>query len=259
MNYLGSSTSYKLKKCPPYIFLSEVSDVRHHDRKRDVYHYDPKNWNINREINHIRHIYGLHAVKKLLRIQKCGPLDKRPILVDLSHSSLYLYNGWVHLAHTYPRYISLYFIRIRRDRKESVVSLSSNPHFFRIDYYFYHPFENVHNVLLPVHNETIWRNFTLIEKLYWVMDETEARWLKLIRENPWLSYSEVMWAQHQEGSFERAIETVAGILNLTAANQPQQLKPHTRGAAHTNGSLHVELDRLDRQYQSMMGYSYTPG
>ena len=57
-------------------------------------------------------------------------------------------------------------------------------------------------------------NFTTFQKALWLVDETEARWHRLVTENPLMNYTEVIWGSKWPNSFENATLTIARFLGL---------------------------------------------
>jgi hypothetical protein len=249
------------------VFLHEEEDVRHTSTKRYRSRYKTSNWSVSDEVHHIQHFYGvqvLRHVRTKLRLNRRLPNTRKleATVVDLSHSSLYTYRGLVHLALLYPKEIEVHFIRIRRDRVETVLSMSNGDRFFDIDYYYFHPLENKESVVLTL-NQSLWDSMTFEQKLFWVVDETEARWQQLLKNfitrHHNLHYSEVFWAQRLKNSFENAVEIIANILHTERADTIFRSRAHAGETRKNNISLLLHLYEEDRAYQHLMNYNYLPG
>ena len=55
----------------------------------------------------------------------------------------------------------------------------------------YCPFDREEDVILHPPSRGAWMNFTTFQKALWLVDETEARWHRLVAENPFMNYTEV--------------------------------------------------------------------
>lgn len=226
-------------------------------------HYQ-NNWTVAQEINHIEKNYGHyvldHANQTMLELGM-NSMDRTVTnitIVDLSHSCLFYYRGLISIAKNNSNKMSLEFIRIRRDRVETVISMTSDAKFFEHDYYRYHPLENIPSVILSVNPDT-WFHFAFLQQAFWVLDETEARWNKMLRFNPQMKYSEVLWASRWENSMNTSIDIIADVIgtqriNATSPHKKEHAKPHRR----SDFSLAMQAVELDRQYQVIMGYDYSP-
>lgn len=156
-------------------------------------------WTTVDEIDHVQRTYGPYVLFRAGQAwTKLFPstfsdvnFSKNITIVDLSHSCLYFYRGIVAIAELYPDNISLQFVRIRRDRIETVVSMTGDVNFFTRELAVFEPFVNVHDVILKIINVDEWDRFDLTQKILWVIDETESRWRRLLREHVSLKYIEV--------------------------------------------------------------------
>lgn len=148
------------------------------------------NWTIQDEIDHFNGVYGPYIMQRALKLRekvKNNPSfnHSNPTVVvsDMSHSNLYFYRGMIRTAKENKNKMSLQFMRIRRDRIETIISMSSDRTFFEHELAVFHPHVNAHDVVLTV-SPSLWTHFSLYQKTLWVIDETEARWRKVAKECP---------------------------------------------------------------------------
>lgn len=219
------------------------------------------NWTITQEINHVEKTYGhyvLDHANQTMFALGINDTMKNITIVDLSHSCLFYYRGLIYVAKNNSNKMSVEFIRLRRDRVETVISMTSDPKFFDHDYYRYHPLENVPSVVLSVKPE-VWFRFKFLQQAFWVLDETEARWNKMLRFNPQMKYSEVLWASRWEDSMNTSMDIIADVIgtkriNVSTPHKNEHAKPKRKNEA----TLAMQAVELDRQYQVTMGYEYLP-
>lgn len=93
-------------------------------------------WDFKKEIVHSEYYY-------LPELMRGISLSRNSTVVDLSHANICFYRGLVNVLHS--NRIPFTFVRIRRDRIETALSMSiqdeSRVDFFKRDYYRFHPFE----------------------------------------------------------------------------------------------------------------------
>lgn len=73
--------------------------------------------------------------------------------------------------------------------------------------------------------EATWANFSMTQKLLWVIDETQARWESLIAKHPDLPRAQVMWSKEKE-NIRDGIKVVGGLLGLRPIAVPPMTKVH---------------------------------
>lgn len=250
-----------------------------------------KTFNLQSEIDHVEGSYGPYIVNEVKRrIEKKMVGDEMisvANIIDMSHASLFYYRGLIEVAKKSPE-IHLHFIRIRRDRIETAISMINDVKFhdsyFKHAFFTYTPFENTPNVLHKLDAST-WNDMTIVEQVFWVsqlvaatmsmlthncclllshvqfIDEVEARWVELLADNPSLNYTEIYWANRWPGSFETALESVATFAGVVRAppKKVSNLKHHMDNTTSHNVLLVLEYAALDRAYQQRMGFAYIPG
>lgn len=148
--------------------------------------YSLRNWTISDEVWHFERIYGPYLFHKAQK-QRNKAIKDNPNLefsnvytiADLSHSNLYFYRGLMKVAMR-SAHLDVQFVRIRRDRIETVVSMSADMEFFEHELAVFQPFVHYDDVLLRV-SQHVWDRFSLPQKVLWVIDETEARWRQLLK------------------------------------------------------------------------------
>lgn len=156
---LSNSDSY-INFSQPTIFIFERGAIKKGEYAES---------SLEHEVEHVKKIYGRYIIAQIK--VKCGEMEifKAVNVVDLSHSSLFFYRGLIEVAKEYEK-IKLHFVRIRRDRLETALSLNasskSQPDFFKYDHYRYSPIENVPNVVLAL-DESAWSTFSLMERVFW--------------------------------------------------------------------------------------------
>jgi len=130
----SSQKSYIFQPSQPIGFIFEAAAV-----SKD--HYE-KNWTLKDEISHIEGVYGpmVYHLAIKLKSKANDSYHSRSLakyaIVDLSHASIYFYRGLLHLANSNKNKLSVKFVRIRRDRIETAISMSSDfPSFFWKDWY----------------------------------------------------------------------------------------------------------------------------
>lgn len=166
---LSNRTSYDLENKLVWFFF-EQSTVNRTDYSKNFTIYD--------EINHVENDYGPRicwiarmVMRNNRHLWSGRPHNATVTVVDLSHSSLYFYRGLISVMDNFREQISLDFIRIRRDRIETAISMIGGKiPFFEYDYFRYHPLENEPNVILKL-GDQIWQNLTTLEQLFWVRIE----------------------------------------------------------------------------------------
>ena len=209
----------------------------------------------------------LFVQQEVLSRYKKIKLTRRSVskIVDMGHTSICYYQGLVeyftriHPNNNICKYIT--FVRIRRDRYESMRSLMyQNDKFRPLNHlvYRFFPTENADKIILKVpegNKQELINNGTY--PFFWYIDEVEARWQKLlvnIKGNPWVSTAEVFWSStHPEmGTMIMALDKVASLLNnnITRASQVPKLHQHySRG-----GFSEKELKEQDKHYRYLMNY-----
>ena len=149
---LSSQKSYILQPLPAVGFVFEAGAV-----SKD--HYE-KSFTIKDEISHVENVYGPMVYQAALKLMSSvqnsmhSNSSRNYTIVDLSHASIYFYRGLLHVANSNMNKLSVKFIRLRRDRIETAVSMSSDfPSFFYKDWYRYSLlFDNsIHNYSLDFH------------------------------------------------------------------------------------------------------------
>lgn len=156
--------------------------------------------------------------------------SNKRIIVDLGHSNLFYYRG---LARHFldpnkarPFCSELVFVRIRRSRYETAKSLMyRSPHHPKTDLCAdvvlgYCPYMNPSSVLIRPISQDAWKNLSVFQQMLWFIDETEARWrhFKQKYTNSNIVMSEVYWSSKESEGLERALPTIARILETEPAN-----------------------------------------
>lgn len=227
-------------------------------------------WTEEEEVNHIESVYGpyiLTVVKEELALRYPGiryskQSVKSVVVVDMSHSNLYFFRGASRLAKEYPSRLSVTFVRIRRDRIETILSMSSDPKFFEHELAVYHPDANQHDVILSFPNRKIWQSFNHLQKCLWVVDETEARWQMFLKRHPGLAFIELLWGYRWEGSMNASMHSVSRWIGTQLTNP--LMPPHLKAHADANRKSHFvriaeQIVKSDRAYMYAMNFTYVPG
>lgn len=189
-------------------------------------------------------------------------------LLDLGHHNLFFIDGLVRYL-TNETMARVMFVRIRRDRLESALSLTFDTPKHQYDdlcnnrglVYRYCPFERTDDVILKVPSKKIWNEFSIFQKALWMVDETDARWQRLLREFPKLPHLDVLWGKRWPGSLDAAASSIATLLSV---NSTVAYKETWRiGHVHAGGAEEEILSDnshaiADRQYRKKMGYKYVP-
>ena len=189
--------------------------------------------------------------------------EGKEVLVDLGHNNLYFALALVEylLAETTHRFI---FVRVRRDRLESAISLSfDRPNHQYTDicaslWYRFCPYDRENDVILHPPSRDVWNAFSVFQKTLWVVDETEAQWNRLVAEHGGLNHTEVLWGSKWAGSFENATAHIGTLLglNVTALQQSETTKykenvhagrDNQDAYAHLIAQQDIEYRRIMRQ------------
>ena len=85
------------------------------------------------------------------------------------------------------------------------------------------------NVVLKI-PEKVWLGFTQFQMGLWFVDEVEARWQRLRRSHPNLSFLTLWWSKNVKqgnGSFMSTAKTLAAVLGLQLADIVKDHKKHS--------------------------------
>lgn len=166
----------------------------------------------------------------------------KDVLVDLGHNNLYFARALVEylMSETAHRFI---FVRLRRDRLESAISLSfDRPNRQYTDicsslWYRLCPFDREHDVILHPPSRDAWKALSIFQQALWIVDETEAQWNKLVASHRALNHTEVLWGSKWPGSFDNATLHIGKLLGLN-------MTTHHQGSEHRSKAkrIHAGLD-----------------
>jgi hypothetical protein len=211
-----------------------------------------REWDIRQEVQHVEYYYGPEILSNI-------SASSSSVIVDLSHANICFYRGLIHVFHLAK--VQFKFIRVRRERIETALSMSiqddSAVDFFARDYYRYHPFEATHQVHLriPGGNKT-WSNFTSVQRIFWVIDETQARWEALLAHHPDLPYASIYWSKEKD-NLGAGVSVVAKTLGVHAGKKaPPTTKVHA-GDKSASDTLRAKAVKLDMEYRQVMGFNST--
>ena len=205
------------------------------------------NFKLKDEIQHVEYYYGPKLLEKLA-------LSKANVRVDLSHGNLFFYRGLVHLLYKYN--LNFTFIRIRRDRYETCLSMCLEGErvvdFFTRDYFRYTPFHNHDLVQLSIPGgRKTWDSFSMKQKAFWVIDEVETRWQTLLSNHPNVSFTEVNWSKRDD-NFEEAMKNVSLIIGAKIAKRSPPKLMVQAGKLSLDDGVTNKLIQEDRSYQRAM-------
>lgn len=230
------------------IFIFEEGDVGIRYNKKE-------NWTVDDEEFFVQKKYGMHILGKINNtigsdILKNSSLAKNITIIDLSHKSLWIYRGLERISNRFGTDIKLHFIRIRRDRFETAFSIANGNSFFKADFYRYHPHEKMDLVILNVSTD-IWLKLTETQKAFWVIDETESRWIAF-EQSTSIAHTDILWGKQWLGSnsFEAAIGVVSRIINAVPNAMISDQKPHTAKLCYRPFNLLF----YQRKYLRVMNY-----
>ena len=207
---------------------------------------------------------------------KSRTVSESTVVLDLGHHNLYFIDSLIKYMNTETKYKYI-IVRIRRERLELAVSLSfHNPKFPIKDICKelvtrYCPYDREDEVILKPPSRDIWDKFTVTQKAFWIMDETEARWNKLVNEHPHMERLEIYWSKslYGQSSMDAAALKIAKVLNLEGIAVFNESWQHVKDHIHSGSNLFTkgpdkksltmdEVKLLDLQYQKMMQYQYMP-
>lgn len=189
-------------------------------------------------------------------------------LVDLGHHNLYFIYGLLKYMKLNPFKYKILFVRIRRERYESALSLSysSSRHSVCNMLFRYCPYDRQDDIILKLKNMSKWNTeFSDYHKALWLVDEVEARWQYLLKVySSYIQYIEVYWSKFIPNSLNQAALNISIALQLSPCNSTTDSRnitvPHTK--YHSYQSLgkndkkqRKEIEKiklLDSQYQLLM-------
>ena len=131
----------------------------------------------------------------------------------------------------------------------------------------WHPFLRQQDIILKVFdNKKTWDSLSHFQKALWLVDETEERWLSLIRKYPKIAYKEVYFESEpglSDNTLEKCTDVFADLLGLKRRKKVDVVNRHVTNDAKTKISkLHTELRLADSVYLSKTKYkpdwSYLP-
>jgi hypothetical protein len=190
--------------------------------------------------------------------------EGKPTVIDLGHHNLYFYDQLVDYLKAETNF-SFAFVRIRRERLEHALSLRfSAPGKPMRDlckelWFRFCPFdphmraqEVVNNVSSKVFNN----EFTNFQRALWIIDETEARWQRLVKEHPDMPTLELLWGKVWPQSITLSMMDIASqtLFSLDPSKDvvnASQAKSHTQHFG--NGQLDMyNFAKQDAAYRKLM-------
>lgn len=159
---MSNAATYILDaQTPPTVFIFERGGIGGESYGDSAFEFD-----LGCEISQVENNYFLHIIGRIEEVIGERAVQS-VIVIDMSHTNLYFYRGLVEVAKQNPK-INLHFVRIRRNRVETALSMREiRPDFFEFDSFRYTPLENPANVILKA-NEWLWTNMSTLERAYWV-------------------------------------------------------------------------------------------
>jgi hypothetical protein len=176
------------------------------------------------------------------------PIGQSHTFVDIGHHNL------LGLLRAMPKVFGddAFFVRLRRDRVHTAYSFAQYERDLCEDWFRVCPLTDRH--LLSPRSGTwtvnTWRSMTDEQQHLWFIDEVEAEFQQLLKENPDVSYLECNWSDDLGPCFDM----VATILGLDVANGGAHMKSHTGRTPLSDG----DRDRIiqaDKDYRSFMDYT----
>ena len=249
------------------VFLHEMKYGPLGDNNVDIIHwsYNTSVWKKNDLAKDMIYVKEVFLPFLLLSMKKA----KAATLVDMGHHNLYFIDALVKYLLNETNYKFL-MVRLRRERLETAVSLSYHrPNRPMIDLCGelvtrYCPYDRVNEVVNKPPSIDVWNNFTVTQKALWIIDETEARWLKLIKDNPTMNFTEVYWSTAYPTSMDEAALKVAQFLNLEKisvwSDGWDHMQEHQHAGENTGTAQPIEdIRSQDQKYRQNMKYCYIPG
>ena len=195
-------------------------------------------------------------------------------VLDLGHHNLFFISALLEYLTNVKSRIPFLLVRLRRDRFETALSLTfKNLTEQYADLcaheglmYRYCPYDRQDEVVLSPPNRTAWRGMTVYQHALWMIDEVEARWLKLKEKYPQMNTLEISWGKNRPGSFDLAADAIARLIGVNADIQFESQVGWITGNEHaTNTKISVlsETDFIaeDKAYRKAMNYdkNFVPG
>lgn len=168
--------------------------------------------------------------------------------VDLGHHNLH------GILRTTPKVFGddVFLIRIRRDRVHTAYSYSIYNRDLCKNWFRVCPLTDWH-LLSPRSGkwtEDTWRSMTHEQQHLWFVDEVEAEFQQLLRENPHVSYLGCNWSDNLGPCFE----VVSSILGLQVANGGAHLMHHTSEKPLSREDR-TRIVQADEDYRRFMEYT----
>jgi hypothetical protein len=185
----------------------------------------------------------------------------RPTVFDLGHHTLYFYKALVKYLIEETNF-SFVFVRIRRDRHETAMSLMygtpgvpwtdmCSQLMFRLC-----PQDRTDEVINKVSTD-VWGNFTNFQRALWMVDEIEARWRQLKAAYPKMEHLEVLWGKCWPESFSIAATKIGKLIGVHKPITVEYAEEQHRGSHVGNASSnisHYDYALQDIEYRSIMGF-----
>ena len=193
--------------------------------------------------------------------------EGKPTVIDLGHHNLYFYDQLVDYLKAETNF-SFAFVRIRRERLEHAQSLRfSAPGkpmrdlckelWFR--FCPFDPYLRAQEVVNNVSSKIFNKEFTNFQRALWIIDETEARWQRLIKKHPDMPTLELLWGKVWPQSLTSSLIDIATqalfsrdpVKDIVNASQ-------TKSHSHSHfGDADVDMYKFAKQdvaYRKLMGY-----
>ena len=249
------------------VFLHEMKYGPFGNNNIDIlqWSYNTSVWRQNDQVKDMIYVKEVFLPFLLLSMKRA----KATTLVDMGHHNLYFIDALVKYLLNETNYKFL-IVRLRRERLETAVSLSYHrPNKPMVELCRelitrFCPYDRVNEVINKPPSTDIWNNFTVTQQALWIIDETEARWLKLINDNPMMNFTEVYWSASYPQSMDEAALTVAQFLNIDKiavwSNTWEHMEEHKHSGENTGKVQPIqEIRAQDQKYRQSMNYSYVPG
>lgn len=199
--------------------------------------------------------------------------NRRSVIFDMGHANLFFYRGiaqyFLQSKKPHPFCEKLRFVRIRRDRFESAISLTSaNPFHIRESLcnnrevkFGFCPFFNEKSVLLKPLSRQLWDELTIFQQMLWLIDETEARWKAFVSEYELqgIHFSEFGWSighLEYQSSIESILPYIASLIDTQPATESvKRLHLHSNATTSVLNNPKILMNSIQQNaaYRLAMG------
>ena len=248
----GHVGTTSLSSAETYNNPQNITFIFEADRHPNYVHLLKANWNTFTHQNELKFV-ETQFIPLMLKLRR-----NSTTLVDLGHHNLYFIYGLLEYIKLNPDKYRILFVRIRRDRHESALSLSYNSKGQKQSVckliYRYCPYDRPNDIIMKLRNTTIWNDdFKDYQKALWLVDEVEARWQLFLRKySPYIHYIEVYWSKFVPNSLNQAALNISLALQLSSFSNNSTIEANNITVPHKKMHSHKTLgERQKREIEKI--------